>query len=78
MPVVAKVATAQPELMRFVPKGERHAWHAKAMEASDRADLGALIELWLETKEIDRLVERLRRAKDAELEALSHYMTEPV
>jgi uncharacterized Zn finger protein len=42
------------------------------------ADLGSLIELWLETKEIERLVERLRRVKDSELEALSHYTTEPV
>lgn len=65
------------DLMRFVPKAERAAWHAKAMEAAASGDLGSLIELWLETKEIDRLVERLRRAKDSELEDLSHYTTEP-
>jgi uncharacterized Zn finger protein len=64
------------ELMRFVPKAERSAWHAKAMDAAAGADLGSLIELWLETKEIDRLVERLRQAKDSALEALSHYTTE--
>jgi hypothetical protein len=65
------------ELMRFVPKTERSSWHAKAMEAAAGADLGSLIELWLETKEIDRLVERIRNVKDSELEALSHYTTEP-
>lgn len=65
------------ELMRFVPKAKRAEWHGQAMEAAGGADLGSLIELWLETKEIDRLVERLRQAKDAELEGLSHYTTEP-
>jgi tetratricopeptide (TPR) repeat protein len=69
------------DLMSFVPKAKRAAWHEKAMEATERArgaDLGSLIELWMETKEIERLVSRLRRAKDAELEDLSHYSTEPV
>lgn len=65
------------ELMRFVPKAERAAWRAKAMEAAKRADLGSLIELWLETREIERLAERLRTATDAEIEELSHYSTEP-
>lgn len=65
------------ELMRFVPKVERASWHAKAMDAAAGTDLGALIELWLDTKEIERLAERLRRSKDAELERLSHYRTEP-
>jgi len=66
------------ELMRFVPKAERAAWHAQAMDTAERADLGALIELWLETREIERLVKRLRTATDAEIEELSHYQTEPV
>jgi hypothetical protein len=48
------------------------------MEGAGSADLGSLVELLLETKEIDRLVERLRQAKDAELEGLSHYTTQPV
>ena len=65
------------ELMRFVPNVERAAWHAKAMDTSERADLGAVIELWLETLEIARLVRRLRKATDAEIEDLSHYQTEP-
>ncbi len=65
------------ELMRLVPKAERAAWHAKAMDTAERADLGSLIALWLETREIERLVRRFRTATDAELEDLSHYRTEP-
>jgi hypothetical protein len=65
------------ELMRFVPKAERAAWHAKAMDAAERADLGSLIELWLETREHERLVQRLRTATDAEIEGLSHGRTAP-
>ena len=66
------------ELMRFVAKADRTEWHGKAMDAAANADLPSLIELWLETKEIDRLVGRLRKTTDADLEALSHYTTEPV
>jgi len=65
------------ELMRFVPKAERAAWHTKAMGAAEQADLHSVIDLWLKTKEIERLVERLRKASDAEIENLSHYTTEP-
>ncbi len=65
------------ELMRFVPKAERASWHAKAMEAAEQADLDSVIELWLKTKEIERLIARLRKVNDAELEGLSHYTTEP-
>ena len=65
------------ELMRFVPKAERAAWHAKAIDAAERADLGSLIELWLETREIERLARRLGMATDAEIEDLSHDRTEP-
>jgi hypothetical protein len=65
------------ELMRFVPKAERAAWHAKAMDVAEQADLGAFIELALETREIERLARRLRAATDAEIEEVSHYQTEP-
>jgi tetratricopeptide (TPR) repeat protein len=66
------------DLLRYVPKAERAAWREKAMDAAAGGDLHSLIELWLETKEIDRLVERLRSARDEELEGISHYATEPV
>jgi hypothetical protein len=65
------------DLMRFVPKAERAAWHAKAMDTAERADLGSLIELWLETPEVERLVKRLRTATDPEIEDLSYDRTEP-
>ncbi|MBW1816137.1 MAG: hypothetical protein JRJ60_03145 [Deltaproteobacteria bacterium] len=66
------------ELMRYVPAKEKMAWRQKAMAASEKGDLSSLIELWLDNKEIDRLVARLRRATDKELEDLSHYRIEPL
>jgi len=66
------------ELMCYVPAKEKMAWHQKAMEASEKGDLSSQIELWLEKKESDRLVSRLRRATDEELEDLSHYRAEPL
>jgi hypothetical protein len=65
------------ELIRYVPKAERRAWHEKAMVASEQGDLASIIELWLGTKEIDRLVARLDYASNTQLESLSHYVTEP-
>ena len=64
--------------MRYVPAAEKKAWHAKAMDASEKGSLSSQIELWLEKKEIDRLLARLRKVKDEELEDLSHYTTEPL
>ena len=66
------------DLMRYVPKAERSAWHARAMDVAAGADLHSLIELWLDTKEIERLIERLRQACNEDLEGISHYTTEPV
>lgn len=66
------------DLMRYVPAKEKNAWHQKAMETSEKADLSSQIELWLEKKESDLLVSRLRRATNEELEDLSHYRTEPL
>lgn len=66
------------ELMRYVPAKEKMAWCQKAMEVSEKGDLSSQIELWIENKEIDRLVSRLRRASDEELKDLSHYRAEPL
>jgi len=66
------------ELMRYVPSKEKTVWHQKAMDASEKGDLSSQIELWLERKEKERLVSRLQRATDNELEGLSHYWTEPL
>lgn len=65
------------ELMRYVPKPGRGAWHEKAMEAAEGGPLSSLIDLWLAAKETGRLVERLRNASNRELEGVSHYVTEP-
>jgi uncharacterized Zn finger protein len=64
--------------MRYVPANKKMAWRQKAMEASEKGDLSSQIELWLENEEGDRLVSRLRRTSDKELEDLSHYQTEPL
>jgi tetratricopeptide (TPR) repeat protein len=66
------------EMMRYVPAKEKMAWRQKAMDVSEKGDLSSQIELWLEKKENDRLVLRLRRATDEEFENLSHYQTEPL
>jgi tetratricopeptide (TPR) repeat protein len=65
------------ELMRYTPKGERPVWHEKAMAAAADSRLDSLIDLWLAAKETGRLAERLRNATNGELEAMSHYTTEP-
>jgi hypothetical protein len=64
--------------MRYVPVKEKMVWRQKAMTASEKGDLSSQIELWLENKDYDRLVLRLRRATDKELIDLSHYRTEPL
>jgi uncharacterized Zn finger protein len=65
------------DLMKFVPKAERSEWHEKAVDAAKGADLHSVIELFVETKEVDRLAELVRGATDVSLEAVSHYATEP-
>jgi tetratricopeptide (TPR) repeat protein len=65
------------DLMKLVPKAERRAWHEKAMDAAQGADLHDLVDLLLATKEIERLAELVRGASDAALEHLSHSTTEP-
>jgi hypothetical protein len=65
------------ELMKLVPKNERTAWHAKAMDAAE-GDLHSLMELFIETKEMHRLAESVPGATDKALQNLSHYATEPV
>jgi hypothetical protein len=49
------------KLLRYVPKSESGSWHEKAMAASEQGDLASLIELWIGTNDIDRLVKRLNQ-----------------
>ena len=65
------------DLMKYVPKLERAAWHEKAIEAATGSDLHSLIELLLETKELERLAEIVRRSTDDALAGVTHYATEP-
>ena len=65
------------ELMRYVPKGEKAAWHERAMAATDKADLRHFLALCVKAKEWQRLAGRVHSAKPAELQCLSHYCTEP-
>jgi hypothetical protein len=64
------------ELVRYIPKAEREAWHKKAMDAAEQGELDSIVELWLDAKEIGRLAKRLERTSDTALESLSHYVTE--
>jgi hypothetical protein len=68
---------AYEELMRYVSKPNRGAWHERAMATAERGDLGPFIELCVKAKQTDRLAKRLEYASDRELEGLSHYVTEP-
>jgi len=65
------------DLMKFVPRAERAEWHEMAMNTVTAADLHSAIELFVETKEVDRLADLVRGARDASLEEVSHYATEP-
>jgi len=65
------------DLMKFVPKGERADWHERAMNAARAADLQSVIELFVQTREADRLAELVLGSTDSSLEAVSHYAAEP-
>ena len=65
------------DLMKYVPKAEHRSWREKAIEAAKGADIQSLIELLLETKETERLAALVGQSKDAALEGVSHYATEP-
>jgi uncharacterized protein DUF6880 len=65
------------DLMKFVPKGARAEWHEKAMDAATGADLHSSLELFVETKEMERLAELVRGAADEALKHVSHHATEP-
>ena len=60
-----------------MPKAERAAWHEKAMGAAMESDLDSLIELLLETRELERLADLVRGSRDEALENISHHVTEP-
>jgi hypothetical protein len=65
------------DVMQFVPKGQRAAWHEKAMEAAKGADLHSAMDLFVEAKEMERLADLVRGVTDQALVHVSHYATEP-
>jgi tetratricopeptide (TPR) repeat protein len=65
------------ELMRYTPGSGKAAWHEKAMAAAASANIGEFISLCVRAKEWEQLGQRVHSAKPVELEALSHYCTEP-
>jgi hypothetical protein len=65
------------DLMKFVPRDEREAWHEKALNAASDVDLHSLLELFTQIKETERLADLVRGSSDGDLENESHYLTEP-
>jgi hypothetical protein len=57
--------------MEGVAEADRAEWHAKAMTAADGGSLYAVMPLWVETQERERLVTRLQQVEDTELEGSS-------
>lgn len=65
------------DVMQFVPKTQRAVWHKKAMDAAKGANLHLVMELFVETKEMERLADLVRGTTDQALENVIHYATEP-
>lgn len=65
------------QLLRYSPKKERSNWQERAMAVADQSSLDNFIPLCVKAKEWDRLALRIHAAAPAELEALSHFTTEP-
>jgi hypothetical protein len=65
------------ELLRSTSKDERPQWHERAMAEAAGAGLSEFISLCVKTREWNRLGQRVHAAQSSELEALSHYDTEP-
>ncbi len=64
-------------LNKYVPDASRAEWYAKVLAVAERVDLSERLELYVELKEWERLVEVVRNATSKALEGLSHYCTEP-
>jgi tetratricopeptide (TPR) repeat protein len=64
------------ELMKYVEKKDIDNWHNKAIEVAKKTSLDSTIELFIQTKELDILAERILAVKSEELENISHYKME--
>jgi len=62
------------ELMKYVSKKDREAWHRKAVSIAQKKSLcSGLIEFFIKTKEINVLSEKILSARHDELESLGYY-----
>lgn len=69
---------AYENFMQYVPRSAKGRWHERAMNvATESADLGQFMGLCVKTKEWRSLADRVHAAKQEELEAVSHYSSEP-
>lgn len=64
-------------LLELAPADEHQTWRNRALARGEGAELGSAIDLFIEAGETERLVRRVSRVQDAELEGLSHYTIEP-
>jgi tetratricopeptide (TPR) repeat protein len=69
-------ACGYADVMKYVPRDERPRWHEQALQTAEQADLWAFIDICVETKEWPRLANRVLAVDHAELESISHYVTE--
>jgi hypothetical protein len=65
------------ELMKYVPKAEHTTWHKRAIDKAQGTDLPLLMQLLVETKELEHLADLVGQSTDSALEGVSHYTTEP-
>lgn len=68
---------AYETLMGLVRFADRDSWNQRAMVVADGSGLESVIDLLVKTRELDRLVARISAATATELEAISHYSSEP-
>jgi hypothetical protein len=64
------------DLMKFVPKAERQEWQEKALSAAKGKDLYSLLELFVETRAMERLEDLVSGSTDEAFEHVSHCATE--
>jgi len=65
------------DLMRYVRRNDKSIWRERALTAAGNSDLGAFMSICVKAKDWERLAGGVLSAKPGELEALSHYCSEP-
>jgi hypothetical protein len=65
------------ELFKYIRKAERTEWHTKALDAAAKARPSDFMAICTKTKEWERLANFTLISSNAELENISHYVSEP-